>query len=147
MDRPDRERVACLVCGRRTRAGCMLVIKNLSCHWCEEALELADQLLALFNEEEIRKQQQVEDTKYYAEKMKEVIDRVREEAKREELERIYEWGDELCPHHDEKASQRNYDRKRECPRCWQALKEGQGKSCGDSLNERYQRIVKKMKEQ
>jgi len=57
LDSPDRETIACLVCGRRTRAGCMLVFKNLSSHWCEEALELANQIIALFNEEEIRKQE------------------------------------------------------------------------------------------
>ena len=32
-------------------------------------------------------------------------------------------GEEDCPHHDEKAEQCNYAKKRECPRCWQELGE------------------------
>ena len=48
-----------------------------------------DEISTLFPDIELaKKEQQVKDTAYYAEKMKEAIDRVREAAKREELERI-----------------------------------------------------------
>ncbi len=40
----DREKVACVICGRRTRTNCMLTFKDMACHWCKESLELADQL-------------------------------------------------------------------------------------------------------
>ena len=49
-NRPDKGNVACLICGRRTSASCKLVIKSLSCHWCEKALDIADQIFALFDE-------------------------------------------------------------------------------------------------
>ena len=41
-----------------------------------------------------------------------------EEAKKQERERIKEWGDEVCVEH---SKDRWY--RRECPKCWQALKE------------------------
>lgn len=43
-------------------------------------------------------------------------------AEDELLKQVIEWGEEDCPHHDERAAQRNYDKKRECPLCWQELK-------------------------
>ena len=43
----DREKIACLICGRRPRTNCMLVFNNMSCHWCVKAAEVADQIIKL----------------------------------------------------------------------------------------------------
>ena len=49
----DREKVACVICGRRTRANCMLTLEDLACHWCKESLEQADQLKEILAEGEL----------------------------------------------------------------------------------------------
>lgn len=115
LDRPDREKIACLICGRRTSASCMLVVKEIRCHWCKEALEKASQLLALFPDvEEIRKYYDIAQHRLNGECAELVIQAVKKERKR-----IRVWGNEKCTEHRALL-------KHSCPECWQALKQEGG---------------------
>ena len=56
----------------------------------------------------------------YFKGMSNAVDKVVREAERYRTEQVVEWGEEPCPH---PTASKYGGRKRDCPHCWQELKE------------------------